>query len=186
MQYVDPNIEANVKFFVNPKNWAESKIGVDWKALGKRHDRDFSSDDDEWKAKGESIYSSSTTLSIKELVESSPRYYQPFYCTIIYFIIVKGSILECICLIFGKFFSERQPTISMELSMKGNYSINNKPSSLQQYEDICIIKGMINLTGKGERLGVAKFNCSWGWNSAMGRIQARRVDTVSYISIPIF
>ena len=75
MQYVDPNIEATVKFFVNPKNWAESKIGVDWKALGKRHDRDFSSDDDEWKAKGESIYSSSTTLSIKELVESSPRYY---------------------------------------------------------------------------------------------------------------
>ena len=89
MQYVDPNIEATVKFFVNPKNWAESKIGVNWKALGKRHDRDFSSDDDEWKAKGESIYSSSTTLSIKELVESSPRYYQPFYCTIIYFI--KGK-----------------------------------------------------------------------------------------------
>ena len=88
------------------------------------------------------------------------------------------------CLIVGKFFSERQPTISMELSMKGNHSINNKPSSLQQYEDICIVKGMINLTGKRERLGVAKFNCSWGTpTEPMGRIQARRVDTVSYISI---
>ena len=62
---------------------------MDWKALGKRHDRHFSSDDDEWKAKGESIYSSSTTLSIKELVESSPRYYQPFYSTIVFFI--KGK-----------------------------------------------------------------------------------------------
>ena len=159
---------------------------MDWKALGKRHDRVMSEDWEmgKWQAKGESIYSSSTTLSIKELVESSPRYYQPFYSTIVYFIIVKGGILECMYLIVGKFFSERQPTISMELSMKGNHSINNKPSSLQQYEDICIIKGMINLTGKGERLGVAKFNCSWGTpTEPMGRIQARRVNTVSCISI---
>ena len=48
---------------------------------------------------------------------------------------------------------------------------------------------MINLTGKGERLGVANFNCSWGTPSlydlifTAGRIQARRVDTVSYMLI---
>ena len=73
---------------------------MDWKVLGKRHDRVMGEDWEmgEWEAKGESIYSSSTTLSIKELVESSPRYYQPFYSTIVYFI--KGKhprvyVLNC-------------------------------------------------------------------------------------------
>ena len=66
--------------------------------------------------------------------------------------------------------------------MKGAHGINNEPSSLKQYEDICTVNGMINLTGKGQRLGVAKFNCSWGTpTEPMGRIQARRVDTVSYL-----
>ena len=77
-----------MKIFVNPKNWGESMISVDWKVLGKRHDKDSPWDpenpwvqkkESKWEAKGESFYSSSTTLSIKELVEPSPRYSQPFF-----------------------------------------------------------------------------------------------------------
>ena len=83
-------------------------------------------------------------------------------------------------LIFDKFFSERQPKISMELSHEVSHTINNQPSQFRD-KSKCIIDGMINLTGKGQRLGVAKFNCSWG--NAAGRVQARRVDTVRYLLI---
>ena len=55
-------------------------ISVDWKVLGKRHDKGTGTEnpwddgmDGKWEAKGESVYSSSTTLRIKELVEPSPR-----------------------------------------------------------------------------------------------------------------
>ena len=70
----------------------------------------------------------------------------------------------------------------MEFSNEVSHSINNKPSQFRGDKSKCIIDGMINLTGKGERLGVAKFNCSWGGNAA-GRVQARRVDTVRYLLI---
>ena len=69
----------------------------------------------------------------------------------------------------------------MEFSNEVSHSINNKPSQFRGDKSKCIIDGMINLTGKGERLGVAKFNCSWG--NAAGRVQARRVDTVRYLLI---
>ena len=81
----------------------------------------------------------------------------------------------------GKFFSERQPKISMEFSNEVSHSINNEPSQFPREKSKCTIDGMINLTGKGERLGVAKFNCSWG--NAAGRVQARRIDTVRYLLI---
>ena len=72
----------------------------------------------------------------------------------------------------------------MEFSNEVSHSINNEPSQFPGEKSKCTIDGMINLTGKGERLGVAKFNCSWGTpTEPMGRIQARRVNTVSYISI---
>ena len=84
-------------------------------------------------------------------------------------------------LIVGKFFSERQPKISMEFSNEVSHSINNKPSQFRGDKSKCIIDGMINLTGKGERLGVAKFNCTWG--NAAGRVQAKRVDSVRNLLI---
>ena len=68
----------------------------------------------------------------------------------------------------------------MEFSHENSYSINNEPSPFRGDKSKCIIDGMINLTGKGERLGVAKFNCTWG---DAGRVQARRVDTVRYLLI---
>ena len=74
---------------MNPKKWAESKIDVDWKYLGKSELQN--NNNGKWEVKGESVYSLSTTLKINDLVESSPRYSQPFYSIIIYFIIVIGT-----------------------------------------------------------------------------------------------
>ena len=75
----------------------------------------------------------------------------------------------------------------MEFSTEVSHSINNEPSQFPREKSKCTIDGMINLTGKGERLGVAKFNwtnaqCTNCINAA-GRVQARRVDTVRYLSI---
>ena len=75
----------------------------------------------------------------------------------------------------------------MEFSNEVSHSINNEPSQFPREKSKCTIDGMINLTGKGERLGVAKFNwtnaqCTNCINAA-GRVQARRVDTVRYLSI---
>ena len=69
----------------------------------------------------------------------------------------------------------------MEFSNEVSHSINNKPSQFRGDKSKCIIDGMINLTGKGERLGVAKFNCTWG--NAAGRVQAKRVDSVRNLLI---
>ena len=69
----------------------------------------------------------------------------------------------------------------MELSHEVSHTINNKPSQFGGDKSKCIIDGMINLTGKGERLGVAKFNCTWG--NAAGRVQAKRVDSVRNLLI---
>ena len=69
----------------------------------------------------------------------------------------------------------------MEFSNEVSHSINNEPSQFPGEKSKCTIDGMINLTGKGERLGVAKFNCTWG--NAAGRVQAKRVDSVRNLLI---
>ena len=75
----------------------------------------------------------------------------------------------------------------MEFSNEVSHSINNEPSQFRAEKSKCIIDGMINLTGKGDRLGVAKFNwtnaqCGNCINAA-GRVQAKRVDSVRYLLI---
>ena len=57
-------------------------------------------------------------------------------------------------------------------------SLPNTPRYQNLLKRSIVIKGMINLTGKGARLGVIKFTDADTDNS-IGRIQARRADEVS-------
>ena len=54
----------------------------------------------------------------------------------------------------------------------------NTPRDQNLFKKSIVIEGMINLTGKGARLGVIKFTDADTDNS-IGRIQARRADQVN-------
>ena len=84
------------------------------------------------------------------------------------------------------FYSERQPKITIALDMETNRNIPNGPNhprfpNTKSWKKSILFDGMINLTGKGARLGVMKVTDADTGNS-IGRVQAKRADSVSYHS----
>ena len=57
-------------------------------------------------------------------------------------------------------------------------NLNDTNTALKSWKKSILLDGMINLTGKGARLGVVKATDAATGNS-IGRIQARREDSVS-------
>ena len=73
----------------------------------------------------------------------------------------------------------------MALDLEKNVYIPNHAESNKVYKTSILLDGMINLTGKGARLGVMKISDA-GTGNSIGRIQARRSDSVSYERLIIY
>ena len=67
----------------------------------------------------------------------------------------------------------------MALDLERNVNIPNHAERNKLVKKSILLDGMINLTGKGARLGVMKVSDA-GTGNSIGRIQARRSDGVSY------
>lgn len=61
---------------------------------------------------------------------------------------------------------------------EGAYNVPNGPRDQRLFKKSILLEGMINLTGKGARLGVLKVT-DGDTSKSIGRIQARRADEVS-------
>jgi len=77
--------------------------------------------------------------------------------------------------------SERQPKITIALDMETNRNVPNGPNlpnfpNTRSWKKSILFDGMINLSGKGARLGVMKVTDAITGNS-IGRVQARRADS---------
>ena len=86
---------------------------------------------------------------------------------------------------FNQIYRQRQPKMSAGLDLEEDVTFDDSqdnpdlPRSQKLFRKNILIDGMINLTGKGARLGVIKFTDA-ETDKSIARIQARRADEVSF------
>lgn len=152
-----------IKATVNPRNWAESTINFNMNTegdlvTGRGNDSDYSD------------YSSFSN-------RRRYRYSDPYeYAEGEYNISASFMIINVV----QPSSSERQPKITIALDMETNRNVPNGPNSpsypnKKSWKKSILFDGMINLTGKGPRLGVMKVTDANTGNS-IGRVQAKRAD----------
>jgi hypothetical protein len=150
MEMRDPKqVEAVLRMTMNPKNWADSTMSFAVNARGDIYDENsgsYESYEEKWRP---GTYNLSASMQIIKFEEPNP--------------------------------SQRQPKMSAGLELEEDVTFDDSednpdlPRSQKLFRKNILIDGMINLTGKGARLGVIKFTDA-ETDKSIARIQARRAD----------
>jgi len=151
-------LEALIKILVNPEKLTESTFSFNMNAKGEAQ---IWTNEDSYNGYTDYIpanYSLSASIMVINLVESNPRQRQPKMTAAL-------DLEEHLTFEDTVTFTDLQDT----------FSLPNTPRNQNLFKKSIVIEGMINLTGKGARLGVLKFTDADTDNS-IGRIQARRAD----------
>jgi len=150
MEMRDPKqVEAVLRMTMNPRNWVDSTMSFAVNARGDIYDENsgsYESYEEKWRP---GTYNLSASMQIIKFEEPSP--------------------------------SQRQPKMSAGLELEEDVTFDDSqdnpelPRSQKLFRKNILIDGMINLTGKGARLGVIKFTDA-ETDKSIARIQARRAD----------
>lgn len=151
-------LDAVIKATVNPRNWAESTINFNLNTEG-------------------DLVTGTTEQTTDRYGYRSNYYSDPYeYAEGTYNISASFMIINVV----QPSSSERQPKITIALDMETNRNVPNGPNlpsfpNTKSWKKSILFDGMINLTGKGPRLGVMKVTDANTGNS-IGRVQAKRAD----------
>lgn len=152
---------TEIKAVFNPRNWAESTINFNLKTEG-------------------------SLVTGRRAEQTTDRYGYRSYYSYDPYVYTEGtyniSASFMIINVVQPSSSERQPKITIALDMETNRNVPNGPNNLPNFPNklswkkSILFDGMINLTGKGARLGVMKVTDADTGNS-IGRVQAKRADS---------
>jgi len=147
------DLDAIIKMTIDPRNWAESTLNFEMNAKGDIYRYMSENDYDENWFPGS--YNLSASLAVINLVEMSPTQRQP-------------KMTAALDLEEDITFDEQEQDVEKEV-----------PRNQKLLKKSMLIDGMINLTGKGSRMGVIKLTDADS-NKSIGRIQARHPDNENY------